>query len=58
MSIRYCEYYPESVTKKEDPVQWNSFLKLMRIGHAILGITAPPPEHERAYLLDGLCHFC
>jgi hypothetical protein len=26
-------------------------LKLMRMGHTILGITAPPPEHERAYLL-------
>jgi len=26
-------------------------LKLMRLGHTILGITAPPPEHERAYLL-------
>jgi hypothetical protein len=23
----------------------------MRLGHTILGITAPPPEHERAYLL-------
>jgi len=27
------------------------FLKIMRLGHTILGITAPPPEHERAYLL-------
>ncbi len=26
-------------------------LKLMRLGHTILGITASPPEHERAYLL-------
>jgi hypothetical protein len=26
-------------------------LKLMRIGHAILGITPASPEHERAYLL-------
>ena len=26
-------------------------LKLMRMGHTILGITAPPPEHERAFLL-------
>jgi hypothetical protein len=25
-------------------------LKLIRMGHSILGITAPP-EHERAYLL-------
>ncbi|MGC2743463.1 MAG: hypothetical protein WA672_09760 [Candidatus Angelobacter sp.] len=27
------------------------FLNLMRIGHAILGITPAKPEHERAYLL-------
>ena len=26
-------------------------LSLMRMGHTILGITAPPPEHERVYLL-------
>jgi hypothetical protein len=26
-------------------------LKLMRMGHAILGITPAKPEHERAYLL-------
>jgi hypothetical protein len=26
-------------------------LKLMRMGHAILGITPPPPEDERGYLL-------
>jgi hypothetical protein len=26
-------------------------LKLMRLGHAILGITPAKPEHERAYLL-------
>jgi hypothetical protein len=26
-------------------------LKLMRMGHTILGITAPPPEHERAFLM-------
>lgn len=26
-------------------------LALMRIGHTILGVTAPPPAHERAYLL-------
>ena len=29
-------------------------LKLMRMGHTILGITAPPPEHERAYLLGWI----
>lgn len=26
-------------------------LQLMRIGHAILGITPAKPEHERAFLL-------
>ncbi|MGZ4858610.1 MAG: hypothetical protein ACXV8M_03555 [Candidatus Angelobacter sp.] len=26
-------------------------LSLMRMGHTILGITAPPPGHERVYLL-------
>jgi hypothetical protein len=26
-------------------------LKLMRMSHMIIGITAPPPEHERYYLL-------
>jgi len=29
-------------------------LKVMRMGHTILGITAPPPEHERAYLLGWI----
>lgn len=29
-------------------------LTLMRMGHTILGITAPPPEHERAYLLGWI----
>lgn len=29
-------------------------LKIMRLGHTILGITAPPPEHERAYLLGWI----
>lgn len=29
-------------------------LKLMRLGHTILGITAPPPEQERAYLLGWI----
>jgi hypothetical protein len=29
-------------------------LKLMRMGHTILGITAPPPEHERAYLVGWI----
>jgi hypothetical protein len=29
-------------------------LKLMRMGHTILGITAPPPEHERAFLLGWI----
>jgi hypothetical protein len=26
----------------------------MRIGHAILGITPPPPEHERVFLLGRI----
>jgi hypothetical protein len=29
-------------------------LKLMRMGHTILGITAPPPEHERTFLLGWI----
>jgi hypothetical protein len=29
-------------------------LSLMRMGHAILGITPPPPEHERAFLLGWI----
>ena len=29
-------------------------LKLMRMGHTILGITAPPSEHARAYLLGWI----
>jgi hypothetical protein len=29
-------------------------LKVMRMGHTILGITPPPPEHERAYLLGWI----
>jgi hypothetical protein len=29
-------------------------LKLMRMGHAILGITPAKPEHERAYLLGWI----
>jgi hypothetical protein len=29
-------------------------LKIMRLGHTILGITAPPPEHERAFLLGWI----
>jgi hypothetical protein len=32
----------------------NFLLHLMRMGHTILGITAPPPEHERAYLLGWI----
>ena len=35
-----------------DPMEF--ILKLMRMGHTILGITAPPPEHERAYLLGWI----
>ena len=29
----------------------NFLLHLMRLGHTILGITPPKPEHERAFLL-------
>jgi len=29
-------------------------LQLMRIGHAILGITPAKPEHERAFLLGWI----
>lgn len=29
-------------------------LKLMRMGHTILGITPAEPEHERAYLLGWI----
>jgi hypothetical protein len=29
-------------------------LKLMRMGHAIMGITPPPPEHERVFLLGWI----
>ena len=29
-------------------------LKLMRMGHTILGITPAKPEHERAYLLGWI----
>jgi hypothetical protein len=29
-------------------------LKLMRMGHAILGITPPPPEYERVFLLGWI----
>jgi hypothetical protein len=29
-------------------------LNLMRIGHAILGITPAKPEHERAFLLGWI----
>jgi hypothetical protein len=32
----------------------NFLLRLMRMGHTILGITPPRPEHERAYLLGWI----
>jgi hypothetical protein len=32
----------------------NFLLKLMRMGHTILGITPPRPEHERAFLLGWI----
>jgi hypothetical protein len=50
--------YPESAIPKE--LRWKAkppvefLLKLMRMGHTILGITAPPPEHERTFLLGWI----
>ena len=32
----------------------NFLLQLMRLGHTILGITPPRPEHERAFLLGWI----
>jgi hypothetical protein len=32
----------------------NFLLHLMRLGHTILGITPPRPEHERAFLLGWI----
>ena len=32
----------------------NFLLHLMRMGHTILGITPPRPEHERAFLLGWI----
>jgi hypothetical protein len=32
----------------------NFLIHLMRLGHTILGITPPRPEHERAYLLGWM----
>jgi hypothetical protein len=32
----------------------NFLLQLMRMGHTILGITPPRPEHERAFLLGWI----
>jgi hypothetical protein len=57
MLTRSCEWYPESAAKRtaaEGAIQVEFLLKLMRMGHTILGITAPPPEHERAYLLGWI----
>jgi hypothetical protein len=39
---------------RKAPIPMEFLLKLMRMGHTILGITAPPPEHERAYLLGWI----
>jgi hypothetical protein len=36
------------------PIPMEFLLKVMRMGHTILGITAPPPEQERAYLLGWI----
>jgi hypothetical protein len=32
----------------------NFLLHLMRLGHTILGITPPRPEHERAFLMGWI----
>ena len=45
---------PQKRTAAEGVIQMEFLLKLMRMGHTILGITAPPPEHERAYLLGWI----
>jgi hypothetical protein len=45
---------PPKRTAAEGVIQMEFLLKLMRMGHTILGITAPPPEHERAYLLGWI----
>jgi hypothetical protein len=49
-----CWWYPELAIAikpwwRELPVEF--LLQLMRISHAILGITPAKPEHERAFLL-------
>jgi len=51
MSIVYGECYPD-VEGSAIPMEF--LLKVMRMGHTILGITAPPPEHERAFLLGWI----
>ena len=51
MSILYGGCYPD-VEGGAIPMEF--LLKLMRMGHMILGITPPPPEHERAYLLGWI----
>jgi hypothetical protein len=35
-------------------IQVKFLLHLMRMGHTILGITPPRPEHERAFLLGWI----
>ena len=53
-----CECYPE--TNYPTALTWKPelesgiFANLMRIGHAILGITPANPEHERAFLLGRI----
>jgi len=42
------------LTWKAAPIPMEFLLKVMRMGHTILGITAPPPEHERAYLIGWI----
>jgi hypothetical protein len=46
--------YTERTGVEGGPGSVEFLLTLMRMGHTILGITAPPPEHERAYLLGWI----
>jgi hypothetical protein len=46
--------HPGRTGEEGGPGSVEFLLTLMRMGHTILGITAPPPEHERAYLLGWI----
>jgi hypothetical protein len=58
MSARDCGVIlkqPSKITDVEGVAHpMEVLLKLMRMGHTILGITAPPPQQERAYLLGWI----